>query len=77
MQIVELSWSKNTSSIFSLTENDRSLLGLKMQLYCLKGFFLFLYFILCPKIHLENSKLRVDCINKHSSNEIEENIIIN
>lgn len=40
MQILELSWSKNTSSIFSLTENDRSLLGLKMQLYCLKGFFL-------------------------------------
>lgn len=40
MQIVELSWSKNTSSFFSLTENDRSLLGLKMQLYCLKGFFL-------------------------------------
>lgn len=66
MQIMELSWSKNTSSIFSLTENDRSLLGLKMQLYCLKGLFLFLYFILCPKIGLENSKLRADCMNKCS-----------
>lgn len=66
MQIVELSCSKNTSSIFCLTENDRSLLGLKTQLYCLKGFFLFLCFILCPKIHLENTKFKVDCTNKGS-----------
>jgi len=70
MPIVGLSESKNTtSSIFSLMDKDRSLLELKTQLYCLKGFFFFFCFILCPKIVPEKLRPLAYCCDDHNKSK--------